>query len=468
MVPGLRSARRCSATPGQKARAIVHQDHVETDDRCAPVPSRSRNEDAQHSRHVVVGDKDGAGGGSEPGALPAEPEARRLLDDTTTRRCLGRHRRARVDGHDTETSFTQPVDQPVIRGALASHGDDDRRSGPAGRRRVAVRCGRRRGRDGFLLGCSIRDAQESAVSSLGVLVVVALKCGVGVHAPPDRSVDVAVLTHDPRARARVASNAHSGPVQVAAAPPNLATLCGSRAVKVAVYSPCRVGGVPCRARSSRSHSPSFASPLPCWERPRRRRPGPSSRGLKMRECSTREPRSRPRWSGSWPRSCMRSCSGSTCDGASSSRGKTGTGPRPTWTGSPQTIHTAAGDGLKVIVTLGDTPLWASDQTLWRYAPTSYKPGVYRAFYPPGPGHLVDFQKLATKLASTFGNDVLGYECRNEPNALVFDVPSAYVVGRRVRRASLRGHADGLLKGRTRRQPECSGHRRLDGAVGHQQ
>ncbi len=81
----------------------------------------------------------------------------------------------------------------------------------------------------------------------------------------------------------------------------------------------------------------------------------------------------------------------------------------------QTIHAAAGKGLKVIVTLYGTPRWASDQALWRYVPAGYTPGVYHNIYPPAISHLVDFQAFATKLASTFGSDVLGYECRNEPN-----------------------------------------------------
>lgn len=82
----------------------------------------------------------------------------------------------------------------------------------------------------------------------------------------------------------------------------------------------------------------------------------------------------------------------------------------------QTAHAAAGDGMKVIVTLYGTPKWASDQTLWHYVPPGYTPGVYHSIYPPAADHLVDFQSLATKLATTFGSDVLGYECRNEPNA----------------------------------------------------
>jgi len=81
----------------------------------------------------------------------------------------------------------------------------------------------------------------------------------------------------------------------------------------------------------------------------------------------------------------------------------------------QTIHAAAGDGLKVIVTLYGTPRWASDQTLWNYAPPGFTPGTYRVFYPPAVSRLGDFQAFATKLATTFGSDVTGYECRNEPN-----------------------------------------------------
>jgi Cellulase (glycosyl hydrolase family 5) len=81
----------------------------------------------------------------------------------------------------------------------------------------------------------------------------------------------------------------------------------------------------------------------------------------------------------------------------------------------QTAHAATGDGLKIIVTLYGTPQWASDKTLWHYAPPTFKAGVYRSFYPPAASYLPDFQAFATKLATTFGSDVLGYECRNEPN-----------------------------------------------------
>ena len=82
----------------------------------------------------------------------------------------------------------------------------------------------------------------------------------------------------------------------------------------------------------------------------------------------------------------------------------------------QTIHTAAGDGLKVIITMYDTPKWASDTTLWKYVPPGYHAGVYHSIYPPAPNRLADYQALAEKLATTFKGDVLGYECRNEPNA----------------------------------------------------
>ena len=82
----------------------------------------------------------------------------------------------------------------------------------------------------------------------------------------------------------------------------------------------------------------------------------------------------------------------------------------------KTIHAAAGDGLQVIVTIYGTPKWASDQSLWGYVPAGYKAGVYRNFYPPSLSHLDDYQAFANKLATTFGSDVLGYECYNEPNA----------------------------------------------------
>jgi hypothetical protein len=74
----------------------------------------------------------------------------------------------------------------------------------------------------------------------------------------------------------------------------------------------------------------------------------------------------------------------------------------------QRLSTAAAtDGLKVIVTLYGTPSWATDRTLWRYVPPGYKAGVSHSFYPPAPDRLDDFQAFATKLASTFGNDVTG-------------------------------------------------------------
>lgn len=81
----------------------------------------------------------------------------------------------------------------------------------------------------------------------------------------------------------------------------------------------------------------------------------------------------------------------------------------------QEIHEAAGQGMQVIVTVYGTPAWASDRSLWRYAPPSYKRGVYHSFYPPAAGRLADFQAFAAKLATTFAGDVTGYECRNEPN-----------------------------------------------------
>jgi hypothetical protein len=82
----------------------------------------------------------------------------------------------------------------------------------------------------------------------------------------------------------------------------------------------------------------------------------------------------------------------------------------------QTFQDAASHGIKVIITLYDVPKWASDRSLWQYVPPTYTKGIYHPFYPPAPSHLIDFQHLATKLASTFGDDVLGYEPLNEPNA----------------------------------------------------
>jgi len=82
----------------------------------------------------------------------------------------------------------------------------------------------------------------------------------------------------------------------------------------------------------------------------------------------------------------------------------------------ETFQLAASHDIKVIVTLYGVPKWASDTSLWQYAPPHYTKGVYHAFYPPAPSHLIDFQNLGTKLASTFGDDVLGYEPLNEPNA----------------------------------------------------
>ncbi len=80
-----------------------------------------------------------------------------------------------------------------------------------------------------------------------------------------------------------------------------------------------------------------------------------------------------------------------------------------------TFQVAASNGLKVIVTLYGTPRWASDRSLWRWAPPGETPGVYREIYPPSPGHLADLQTLASKIAGAFAGNVLGYECRNEPN-----------------------------------------------------
>lgn len=81
----------------------------------------------------------------------------------------------------------------------------------------------------------------------------------------------------------------------------------------------------------------------------------------------------------------------------------------------KTIHTAATDGMDVIVTVFGTPRWASDRKLWRYALPGQTPGVYRNYYPPAVEHLDDLEAFAKKLATTFAGDVTGYECRNEPN-----------------------------------------------------
>jgi Cellulase (glycosyl hydrolase family 5) len=72
-------------------------------------------------------------------------------------------------------------------------------------------------------------------------------------------------------------------------------------------------------------------------------------------------------------------------------------------------------GLKVIVTLGYTPRWASDRTFWSHPPPTYSKGVYRDFYPIAPAHLPDFGRFTLKLAQLLQGDVFGYECWNEPN-----------------------------------------------------
>jgi hypothetical protein len=116
----------------------------------------------------------------------------------------------------------------------------------------------------------------------------------------------------------------------------------------------------------------------------------------------------------------------------------------------KTIHAAASDGLKVIVNLYGTPRWASDQTLWRYAPQGYAPGVYHEFYPPALKHLGDFQAFASKLATTFGNDVTGYECWNEPNLwlLIYPqrTPSDAAFGVRRYAAMLTAFSEGVRAG----------------------
>ncbi|HEY5386431.1 MAG TPA: cellulase family glycosylhydrolase, partial [Thermoleophilia bacterium] len=115
-----------------------------------------------------------------------------------------------------------------------------------------------------------------------------------------------------------------------------------------------------------------------------------------------------------------------------------------------TIHAAASDGLEVIVTVYDTPRWASDKALWRYVPPGQAPGVYHSFYPPATEHLDDFQAFATKLASTFAGDVTGYECRNEPNLwnslYPQRIPSDAAFGVRRYAAMLRAFSKGVRAG----------------------
>ena len=80
-----------------------------------------------------------------------------------------------------------------------------------------------------------------------------------------------------------------------------------------------------------------------------------------------------------------------------------------------TIHSAATEGMQVIVTVFGTPRWASDRSLWGYVPPGYKAGYYHFFYPPSSDHLDDLEDFAQHMAAAFAGDVTGYECRNEPN-----------------------------------------------------
>jgi hypothetical protein len=87
-----------------------------------------------------------------------------------------------------------------------------------------------------------------------------------------------------------------------------------------------------------------------------------------------------------------------------------------------TIDAAVAHGLSVIVTVYQTPPWASDRTLWTRPPQGYAAGRFHSFYPPSPASIDRFRAFAEHLSRRLAGRVLGYECWCEPNSWAYLYP----------------------------------------------
>lgn len=70
-------------------------------------------------------------------------------------------------------------------------------------------------------------------------------------------------------------------------------------------------------------------------------------------------------------------------------------------------------GLKIIVTMGGIPKWASASSFWRHPPAGYS--GYQPFYPMATSATSAYQAFAAHLATDLKGVVLGFEAYNEPN-----------------------------------------------------
>jgi|GEM_PF-947286 len=89
------------------------------------------------------------------------------------------------------------------------------------------------------------------------------------------------------------------------------------------------------------------------------------------------------------------------------------------------VITARKYKLRVLITVYQTPKWASNQAFWDNPPASSIPKGYQPYYAPKPAALDDFEAFAKMLASRLGGRVTWYECWNEPNLWTYLYPQQY-------------------------------------------
>ncbi len=82
---------------------------------------------------------------------------------------------------------------------------------------------------------------------------------------------------------------------------------------------------------------------------------------------------------------------------------------------------AHAEGLKVIVLIDYVPRWASDKSYWSDPPASGYSG-YQSFYPVAQASLGDLGAFTRHVAELLKDEVLGYECWDEPNLWSYIYP----------------------------------------------
>ena len=81
---------------------------------------------------------------------------------------------------------------------------------------------------------------------------------------------------------------------------------------------------------------------------------------------------------------------------------------PYMLGVQSAITKANADGLKVVVTIFESPPWATDSSHW-------PKGVYQPYVVIKPAGLAYFRAFCQQFAAQFAGQVAAYECWNEPN-----------------------------------------------------